>query len=264
MIKENAFDRYAEDYDQYFTTAPGVSFHRSMIHRYLQSNILIREGMDILELNCGTGEDALFFGLANQNVLATDNSAEMIKIAKRKCLDLQNVKFLQLDINDLQLLESDSRFDLIFSNFGGLNCLDNDGMKFLMDSSARLLNHGGRFIAILMPRYALWELGYFLLHGQINNAFRRRTGYAEVLLHGFRVPVWYYSPQRIKSIAATHFHCHGCFPVGLFSPPVGAALNRSGRILSDISDILDRICWKITSFSGISDHYLIDLEAYHK
>ncbi len=40
------------------------------------------KGLDILELNCGTGEDAVLFSEKGFNIVATDVSEEMLKVTQ--------------------------------------------------------------------------------------------------------------------------------------------------------------------------------------
>ena len=55
----------------------------------------------MLELNCGTGEDAKHLGEKSAKVFATDISPEMVKQATEKNKDLANVRCEILDITQL-------------------------------------------------------------------------------------------------------------------------------------------------------------------
>ena len=81
----------------------------------------------VLELNCGTGEDARFLANRNRSVAACDASASMIDIAKRRIwqkADVANLEYLQLANEDLDSSShEEDLFDGAFSNFSGLNCL---------------------------------------------------------------------------------------------------------------------------------------------
>ena len=77
-----AFDSLAAKYDDLFT--------RSMIGRAQRGVVwdalidTFEPGSHILELNCGTGEDALFLAGHDISVLACDASAHMINTARRR------------------------------------------------------------------------------------------------------------------------------------------------------------------------------------
>src|SRR5271165_6783532 len=74
-----AFDRIAGAYDDVFTrSAIGQAQREQVWRRMLQAFAV---GERILELNCGTGEDARFLGARGRKIVACDASAEMIAIA---------------------------------------------------------------------------------------------------------------------------------------------------------------------------------------
>ena len=76
------FDQMAADYDDVFT--------RSMIGRAQRDSVwsvlnrTFRSGDHILELNCGTGEDALFLSRNSIAVTACDASEQMIAVASSR------------------------------------------------------------------------------------------------------------------------------------------------------------------------------------
>jgi len=74
----------AAEYDSVFTQSSIGQLQRKCVWKYLDKIIPDLPGLKILELNCGTGEDALLFGQRGFNVLATDVSAEMLKVTQQK------------------------------------------------------------------------------------------------------------------------------------------------------------------------------------
>jgi SAM-dependent methyltransferase len=67
----------------------------------------------ILELGCGVGRDALYFGDNDHNVLATDSSKVVINQNKR-LYNHKNVRFEVLDMR--QSLPYNVEFDVVYSN----------------------------------------------------------------------------------------------------------------------------------------------------
>lgn len=80
------------------------------------------ETVDVLELACGTGTVALTLEeLDCYNIKATDGSAEMIRIARKKAGRLQSdVDFETMNFLDLRL---DEKYDVVFMVFDSLNYL---------------------------------------------------------------------------------------------------------------------------------------------
>ena len=78
------FDKAALTYDNDFTHTNIGKLLRKRVWNYLETIIEPGSKLDILELNCGTGVDAIWLGQNGHNVMATDLSSEMIKIAQKK------------------------------------------------------------------------------------------------------------------------------------------------------------------------------------
>lgn len=79
-----AFDAEAEKYDAVFSDSAIGQLQRKRVRHFGDKILFDIAPHNILELNCGTGEDALWLAAGNRNVLVTDISGEMIGITKRK------------------------------------------------------------------------------------------------------------------------------------------------------------------------------------
>lgn len=84
-MSATAFDRLASRYDKLWTLSSIGRHQRAAVWRVLDP--LIRPGDFVLDLGCGTGEDALHFLSRGAHVHALDASAEMIRIAREKGVD---------------------------------------------------------------------------------------------------------------------------------------------------------------------------------
>src|ERR1044072_2051179 len=130
------FDHIASAYDSVFTQSAIGQLQRKQVWNYIEKIMPQLNGLEMLELNCGTGEDAMMFSEKGFNIVATDVSEEMLKITQQKAqqYSMQNKissHYLDLDRFDESLF--DKKFDLIFSNFGGLNCINPESFKKLIE-----------------------------------------------------------------------------------------------------------------------------------
>ena len=101
-----AFDLLAPSYDEDFTRSPIARWLRDQTHARLDA--LFHAGDTVLELGCGTGEDALYLARRGVRVLATDASEEMLAAARAKAAGepLMSVEFL--NIGDLNAKDLDA------------------------------------------------------------------------------------------------------------------------------------------------------------
>jgi len=248
-----AFDAYAAGYDRHFTDSAIGRAQRRLVWRGLLP--LLGGKMDILEINCGTGEDAMRLAGLGHNVLATDLSGEMIRIAeaKRKTAPpLPGLQFRRAGFLELPLILKGRHFHLIFSNFGGLNCISPAENRHLAVCFHEILQPGGLLFLVYMSRRCTWERLYFSLKGEPQSAFRRRhQGPAKALVGENEMEVWYYSPEEVAELYAPFFRRQGLFPVGLFTPPsyLGPLFARRRKWLAALEN-LDAIL----SLSSLADH----------
>jgi ubiquinone/menaquinone biosynthesis C-methylase UbiE len=262
---QQAFDTMAKDYDNSFTNSITGRAQRNIVREYLEKNLPQNKKLNILELNCGTGEDALWFVKKNHSVLATDISEEMLSIVQKKIqaagLESQ-ISTLRLDINKIDHLDIREKFDLIFSNFGGINCIPPDDILKLPSQLTRLLNQNGIVIIVIMTSFCLWETMYFLAKFNINSAFRRisRTG-SIANLNGSELRIFYYSPGDLKRIFGNSFKTNNVIPVGFFIPPSYLEnFFAKHQTVFNWLKTLESSIRNVKFLSFFSDHYLIELQ----
>lgn len=94
----------------------------------------------ILEIGTGKGGDANFFQLLGYEVVATDYSAEALKIAKK---NFKNIKFINLDTRE-GLPFTDESFDVVYSHMA-LHYFDEMTTRKIFQDIYRVLKHGGIF-----------------------------------------------------------------------------------------------------------------------
>lgn len=212
----NTFDTHAHNYDRVFTNSNIGRAQRERVFKYVSKYISI-PSLAILEINCGTGEDANFLSQKGHTVIATDISEKMIEVSRSKYPELT---FMQLDITQLNEESFAKSFDLIFSNFGGLNCLSPNELSTFFKNAGESLDSHGKMALVIMPKKCLWERCYFLLKGDLTKAKRRRIeGPTMAKVEGENVPTWYYNPQDVVTLAKDKFKTLEVRPIGITIPP---------------------------------------------
>jgi len=113
-----SFDAVAESYDGSFTDSRIGRAQRRSCGRHLEGRVLGPAPMAILELGCGTGEDAVRFAAQGHRVHAVDSSAAMLGVggAKARAAGVaQQIHFEQVDLRQPDRLGAGSpAVDLVF------------------------------------------------------------------------------------------------------------------------------------------------------
>lgn len=258
------FDVSAPNYDAEFTTSAIGKMQRERVYFALQVNKLVKSKSKILEINCGTGEDAIWLANHGHSVLATDASEEMIRIAKQKAsgFNKSDLQFQQAEFSDLNAKYGTQKFDLIFSNFGGLNCVNVTELTQLFSDFSKLLLPNGKLALVVMGRKCLWERNYFLLKGSSKNAFRRNSKQtvAAHLGAGTYVSTYYYSPKELLQLTDANFKQEELVPIGFFVPPSyleNFFAKNKGYL--KVLYFLEKGIFKWKFLANYSDHYLLIL-----
>lgn len=255
----NDFDIASLNYDETFTFSKIGKAQRKRVFKCLNPIINNDKKLSILELNCGTGEDAIYFGNLGHEVLATDISEGMIDIAKNK-IRSANVIFKTQDITAISKATLNKKFDLIFSNFGGFNCLSRTQIDNFLKDANELLNPNGKIVLVIMPKNSLWERIYFTLKGDFREAKRRQTNnYINANVDGIEVKTWYYNPKEIQTLTKKEYVTNNIKPIGLSIPP--SYLEKSffsNQLFMSVYKVIDLV-FTSSFWAKYADHFLIEL-----
>lgn len=252
---KSGFDAAASNYDQTFTHTTVGKAQRERVWHYL-ALLPLKEGSAVLEVNCGTGEDAKRWHENGYSIMASDLSAEMIKQAQSKHpgIDFRVMNLLELD-------QLNHEPQTIFSNFGGLNCLSETDLSIFFQKSSDLLATNERVICVVMGKKTSWDRWYLTFKGHFAHRNRRNTTDAvNVGVNGTVVSTWYYAPKELIRLANAYFDVELLRPIGLFIPPSYTApfFTKRPRTLRFLIR-LDK--WFSFSFlANRSDHYFLSLK----
>jgi ubiquinone/menaquinone biosynthesis C-methylase UbiE len=190
-----AFSRTAEKYDSFAEDHPHLTRMRNKVYAHVMRYVPSRAR--ILELNAGTGTDAVQLAQHGYFVHATDIASGMLnrlgekvdKLGLHGRISMEERSFLALE--DIQ----GAPFDAVFSDLGGLNCVPD--LKPVIRQLPNVLKSGGIVTWVLMPHVCLWEMAE-IFRGDFSLAFRRLShGRVHANLEGLNFDVYYFSPRQV-------------------------------------------------------------------
>lgn len=251
-VAARAFDGLAVDYDASFTDTPLGRRYRAAVWRRLDA--VFQPGQRVLELNCGTGEDARHLAGRGVEVLATDVSAAMVDAAAAKNAAEPLVTVRRLAIEEVAKELAGQSFDGVVSNFGGLNCVAD--LADVASALARLVRPGGTAVLCIMGPLVPWEWVWQLGRGRPAAAFRRLR--PEPCWRG--LPLTYPSVGTLRDAFAEEWLVTRTAGLGALLPPPDADV--LARRLPRLVGALDRLERRIETAAPIvrlADHYLAEL-----
>ena len=250
-----AFDAFAADYDAAFTHTPLGQLLRQRVWRILAT--YFRAGQTVLELACGTGEDAIWLAQQGISVLATDGASEMVQATAAKASEAKLDQLItprQLALQEVGQLSG--YYDGVLSNFGGLNTLAD--WRPLAAVLAERVRPGSHLVLVPMGPYCPWEVGWHGVHGEWHTAVRRLRPPATARIGQSDIPIWYPSARRLKRDFAPWFTAVHLESLGLWLPPsyLGHLVGRWPRLFAQLNRLESRSA-RLTG--GWGDHYVLVL-----
>lgn len=256
------FDLLAGSYDTDFTDTPIGRIQRNQVWKYIDSLVFTHPAPALLELNCGTGADALYFSKKGYKVTATDVSGKMVEITEKKAINEQReLCTIQCDMLDIGNIFPQCEFDLVFSNFGGLNCIASVNLIPFANEVSKVLKPGGRFIGVIMPRFCLWDSLYFFSKFKLKKSIRRWSKKSTLItFKEVSFPIWYYNPNQFARFFEPRFKIVSVKPVGLFIPPsyLNGFFTGHPRLLSFLEKMENKT-ENLSCTASFADHFMIDL-----
>jgi SAM-dependent methyltransferase len=254
-LRDCAFDELADTYDATFTDTKVGRALREIVWSRLEQ--VFRPPQRILELGCGTGEDAVRLAGSGVRVVATDPSSQMIQLARRKAL-IENcqerIEFRCVAMEDIASFADGDVFDGVLSNFGAVNCVQD--LHALVAGVAERLAPGAPLLWVVMGRHAPWEWLWYLVRGQWHKAWRRlhRGG-----IEWRGMTVSYPTPAQVRSALLPHFTVTRVAPLGVALPPSYAAawLERS-PLAAKVLTRLERWAQRSSMLASWSDHFIVE------
>jgi len=257
-LVSEAFSRQSAVFDRLDTENRLTEHLRAIYRNEIETRSL--PGSRILELNCGTGVDTVYFAEKGYKLLSTDNAPGMIARLREKIAQQQlhnNVQTLLCSYADLDRLGT-QKFDHIISNFGGLNCTGE--LDTVIRQFKERLTKDGKVTLVIMPKIAPWEL-VMALKGDFRTAFRRFRKNTTAHIEGVHFSVYYYSPSYIKRILKNDFEVITLKGIYFAVPPefYQRFVERYPAMYRFLRGI-ERLLGNVFPFNYCCDHYMITLK----
>ena len=237
MNTASVFERMATRYDALWTNTAIGRAQRNLVWREIDS--LFHPGERVLDIGCGTGEDAEHFAARGVHVYATDASPAMVQVAR-----VRGITATVCGAEEIGRIGKS--FDGAISNFGALNCVGN--LPAVAVSLAALVRPGGYLAICLMGRFCAWETLYYSVCLQWSKAWRRWRGarYHELLIH-------YPSVAEIRTAFGPDFELRRWTGIGLLVPPSYVKLP---AVLVRVLAACDRMLAHLPLVRALADHRL--------
>lgn len=203
-----AFDGVAASYDATFGANPVGRLFRYVFQERLRRHL--RPGMRVIDLGCGTGEDAAFVAGLGADVVGIDASSGMIERACGREVPhgIGSLTFEPRRAEDVGALSGS--FDAAYSDFGALNAAD---LTQVGGGLAKVLRGGAPVLFSFMGAHPL----PMTLARAVTGRGERR-GARTPLVAGVPVPVAYPSIRDVREQLGEAFVWDGAFALGVLVP----------------------------------------------
>jgi ubiquinone/menaquinone biosynthesis C-methylase UbiE len=254
------WDTAAETYAQDFSgTGIGEARRYAVWRRFAK---IFSPGQKLLELNCGTGIDAVYLAEKGIQLVACDISSRMIELARQHAVSKNTselIDFKVLPNEEIGSLIGEDVFDGAFSNFCGLNCVED--LEAVARELARLVRPGAPILLCMMGRFVPWEIAWFAARGEPGKALRRLRRNDFRSAGSGSVRIQRPSVKEMTRIMSPAFRLRSWGGIGVAVPPTYTEnwMRRFPRLVRGLAGI-DRLIGDLPFFRRLADCVLLEFE----
>lgn len=249
-----SWDVAAQTYEKAFIETLTGKLWRSAVWAELDRAFV--PGSTVLEMNCGTGVDAIHLAKRGVAVLACDISSAMIERARSNAAGLDGlIEFRVLPTENLEQIPLDRRFAGAFSNFSGLNCVGDLGV--VSAALAARLDPGSIVLLCMLGPSSRWEQLWRFVQRRLDQIERRRPASKAAK----NVQVTRYPYKEVAAAFQPYFDLRSRKGIGIFVPP--AFVDRTAARFPNILRMLgwlDHAVAKMPFFRDFGGCVLLEFE----
>ena len=228
------WDAWAEEYAQLPQLNPTYRFSKRLLYDVIEDELRRDKALDVLDFNCGCGNDFAYFLDAGYRVVGCDGSAGMLSVAARGYDDAVSDGRVALYHGQAEALTIDAfdgrRFDAIISATGGTAYLSDSQLQRLHAMFVALLRPGGCMIVThLVPRCWIESL-YYIMHARPRMALRRWRTRLEISVRSEPLTMYLRSARHLERILSDIAPADRLVPLNVLTPPFQTGFQLPDRL----------------------------------
>jgi len=259
----DAFSKQSPVFDEVDEKNQILQWMRNQVHSHCLK--YYKAGEKILELNCGTGIDAIFFAEQGLEVHATDISNGMLGELRKKVEEKNlhsRITIQQCSYTELEKI-SKKNFNHMFSDFGGLNCVKE--IDKVIEQFKALLKPGGTATLVIMPPICPWEIT-LALKGNFKTAFRRwKKNGVDSNVEGISFHSFYFSATQLIKYFGKDYRLKELKGLASLTPPpyLENIPKKYARLFKTLSRLDEKFSHRFP-FNQWADHFILTMELKEK
>lgn len=259
-VAQAYWDTAAETYVRDFSGTRIGETRRHAVWRRLDK--IFSPGQKLLELNCGTGIDAVHLAERGIQLVACDISSHMIELARQLAASTNTGKLIDFKVlsnEEIGSLKGENVFDGAFSNFCGLNCVRD--LPAVVRELTRLVRPEAPVLLCMMGHFVPWEIAWFMAHGEPGKALRRLRGNSFRSSGSGTVCIQRPSVSEIAHFMSPAFRLQRWSGVGVAVPPTYTEnrMQHFPRMIKGLAGI-DRMIADLPLFRRMADCVVLEFE----
>jgi SAM-dependent methyltransferase len=220
---ESGWDQYALSYADLLQPDTIYQLTKDLAHEVVRHYMPDGQRKQVLDFNCGTGNDFPYFLSNGFHVTGVDGSKGMLNKAVEKHYSEWQSGQIVLCHMQSQSLDNHSfqpdQFDLIYSITGGFSYLSDDETRRVNEHLTRFLKPGGFMITGHLTPFSLGECWHYLRLGKMKMSLMRLKRTFSVPIKGETHTMYLRTVRQLKMLQPEPLRFCAAHPIMTTTPP---------------------------------------------